>query len=129
VSSASRQLFLLPLTCLWTLMSVYHPSYDLVLLWPVAVAISNWQGHVRPNAIVLAAVSAVQLALLIDIPGLWWKLNGRPVSPFPEFAAAILHFDRLLVLALFAAVITVSSRWQPAGEPAVSLLSDAVPVS
>jgi len=120
MSAANRALFLLPLTCLWTLMSVYHPAYDLVLLWPVLVAWSKWQVQVRrPGAIVVAAAAAVQLALIVDIPGLWWKLNGRVMFTDHDglIATAAQHFDRLLVLALFAAVITVSIRWQP---PAVA---------
>jgi hypothetical protein len=132
MSPASRALFLLPLTCLWTLMSVYHASYDLVLLWPVTVAFSNWQGHVRPHAVLLAAIAFIQLALLVDIPGLWWRLNGRPVSSDHEgaLATAILHFDRLLVLALFATVVMVSMRWHPARIQSVAALpSNAVPAS
>ena len=115
MSSVNRALFLLPLTCLWTLMSVYHPAYDLVLLWPASVALSNWQARVRPRTLVVAALSAVQLALVVDIPGLWWKLNGRVASPVHAgiVAAGFQHFDRFLVLGLFAALITVSIRPHP----------------
>ena len=130
MSPANRALFLLPLTCLWTLMSVYHPTYDMVLLWPVSVAMSNWQAHLRPRAIVVAAVVAVQLALVVDIPGLWWKLNGRsPIVAEGTVGAAIQHVDRLLVLALFAALIAVSSRWQSAGVSSLSVPRHAVPAS
>jgi hypothetical protein len=127
---AGRTLFLLPLTCLWTLMSVYHATYDLVLLWPVAVAIAVWLKDQRPQPIVLATLGAVQGALLVDIPGLWWKLNGRPpLTPRESgLGIAIQHFDRLLVLGIFVALITVALRWQPADDR-VTVLPNAVAVT
>ena len=130
MSPAGRSLFLLPLTCVWTLMSVYHPAYDLVLLWPAAVAFSVLTMDVRPKVIGVGALAALQLVLLVDIPGLWWKFNGRPALHFYEgaIAAPLQHFDRLLVLGLFAALITLSMRWQP-DDAAVTLPGNTVPVS
>src|SRR5205823_4025631 len=125
MSHGQRTLFLLPLTCLWTLMSIYHPIYDLILLWPVSMSILQWHGGVRAKTVVLGAFTALQLALLVDIPGLWWKLNGRPLptSPLHEgfMATAVQHVDRLLVLVLFATLITVSIRRQPSGVGSLTL--------
>jgi hypothetical protein len=116
MSAANRALFLLPLTCLWTLMSVYHAAYDLVLLWPATIALWSWQLRARAGAGVIAALSVLQFALVIDIPGLWWKAAGRPRSPvFEGFGpAALQHFDRFLVVALFATIVALSIRSQPA---------------
>jgi len=130
MSLAGRTLFLLPLTCLWTLMSVYHATYDLVLLWPAAVATAVWLDDPRPQPIALATLAAVEGALLIDIPGLWWKLNGRPPVILHESAVgiAIHHFDRLLVLGIFVALVTVALRWQPADDR-VTVPINAIAVS
>jgi glycosyl transferase family 87 len=130
ISRDSRVLFLLPLTCVWTLMSVYHPTYDLVLLWPAAVAIAAWISDRRPQAAVAIALLAVQLALVVDVPGLWWKLSGRPF-PAPDdgwLTAAMMHFDRLLVVGIFAALTTLAMRWRPARE-SVMLPNQPIPVS
>ncbi len=130
ISRDSRVLFLLPLTCVWTLMSVYHPTYDLVLLWPAAVAIAASIADRRPPAAVVGALLAAQLALVVDVPGLWWKLSGRPF-PVPDagwLTAALVHFDRLLVVGVFAALITLSMRWHPARE-SVMLPNHPIPVS
>jgi hypothetical protein len=115
MSAHDRVRFLLPLTCVWTLMSVYHPVYDSVLLWPTLVAMSSWQSGGRPKSIVVAAICAMQFVMVVDIPGLWWKLNGRPASPIPGglIVGAIQHFDRLLVIALFATLVMVSTRRSP----------------
>ncbi|HEX7796624.1 MAG TPA: glycosyltransferase family 87 protein [Vicinamibacterales bacterium] len=116
MSTANRSLFLLPLTCLWTLMSVYHAAYDLVLLWPATIALWSWQLRARAGAGVIAVLAALQLALIVDIPGLWWKVAGRPESPaFEGWGPAVLqHFDRFLVVALFATLIALSIRSRPA---------------
>jgi len=129
MNRAGRALFVLPLTCLWTLMSVYHPAYDFVLLWPVAVAISVCVADVSRKAVVLGAIAAVQLVLVVDVPGLWWKLNGRPAPhAYGLLTTAVMHFDRLLVVALFAALVTLSFRWHPADHP-VTLPGHAIPAS
>jgi glycosyl transferase family 87 len=122
MSPANRALFLLPLACLWTLMCVYHSAYDLVLLWPATIALWSWQLRARAGAGVIAALSVLQLALVVDIPGLWWKAAGRPRSPvFEGFGpAALQHFDRFLVVALFATIVALSIRSQPAATSATS---------
>jgi glycosyl transferase family 87 len=122
MSTPNRSLFLLPLTCVWTLMSVYHAAYDLVLLWPATIALWSWQLRTRAGVGVIAALSVLQLALIVDIPGLWWKAAGRPASPvFEGFGpAALQHFDRFVVVALFATIGALSIRSQPAATSSTS---------
>jgi len=141
MSAPNRSLFLLPLTCLWTLMSVYHAAYDLVLLWPATIALWNWQHRAvvgdalqgvpsgrsedRPlqQRFSIAALSLLQLVLIVDIPGLWWKAAGRPAAPvFEGFGpAALQHFDRFLVVALFATIGALSIRSEPSATSSTSI--------
>ena len=129
MSRPNRALFLLPLTCLWTLMSVYHPTYDLVMLWPAMTALSTWYSDTRAKPLAVGALLAIQLVLVVDVPGLWWKLNGRPfpVGDHGLLTTAILHFDRLLVSALFTTLVALSLRWQANRKPVA--LANAIPVS
>ena len=127
MSPANRSLFLLPLTCLWALMSVYHPNYDQVLLWPAAVALWVWQADAQPKRFGL--VAALQLMLVVDIHGLWWKWSGRPtVWPEQGALAFLQHIDRVLVVMLFVALVTISMRWRSTEAP-VTLRQIAVPVA
>lgn len=107
-----RILVLLPLTTSWSLMSVYHNIYDLVMIWPSIAAVSVWQLSERGRALRVAALAALQGALVIDIPGLAWKLNGRGPLPSENLLQTLVaHFDRLLILAAFACTVSVWRRW------------------
>jgi glycosyl transferase family 87 len=129
MTASNRARFLLPLTCLWTLMSMYHPTYDLVMLWPAFVALFAWYVDSGAKPLALGAIAAIQLALVVDVPGLWWKWNGRPfpVGDHGLLTTTILHFDRLLVSALFTMLVALSLRWQSSREPVT--LANPVPVS
>jgi hypothetical protein len=131
MATPGRAMFLLPLTCLWTLISVYHSAYDLVLLWPAAIAMARRQAGPPQNKPAAVGLVTAQVALVVDVPGLLWKLNGR--VPFPVdggiVASIIQHFDRLLVLALFAGFMTAAIRWKPAASAPLALAEHAVPVS
>jgi hypothetical protein len=95
-----RERLALPLFCLWTLVSAFHNSYDLVLLWPVWVLL--WERcQRRPHLIY--SLAAVQAALVIGVPGLWWKVGGSAAGAGP-------HFDRVLVAGLLVYLVAVSSR-------------------
>jgi hypothetical protein len=82
----------------------------------------RWRLRAHAGAGVIAALSVLQLALVIDIPGLWWKAAGRPRFPvFEGFGpAALQHFDRFLVVALFATIVALSIRSQPAATSSTS---------
>lgn len=93
------------LGCSWTLVFVFHNVYDLVLLAPLFAGCAmarvprieaRW---VLPFTLLWAAV------MIVDIPGLAWKLGGRVSSDSPW-----MHFDRLLGLGLLMLVLFVTAR-------------------
>jgi Glycosyltransferase family 87 len=93
-SSETRERLALPLFCLWTLASAFHNAYDLVLLWPVWLAL--WDRHERDPEASPYLLAFVQAALVAGVPGIWWKMRG---------SGAGLHFDRVLVVGLLIYLI------------------------
>jgi len=87
--SDTRGELALPLFCLWTLASTFHNAYDLVLVWPVWLVLWHRQQHDPRQSPYLLAF--VQAALVVGVPGLWWKLHGSGFG---------LHFDRVLLAGL-----------------------------
>jgi len=93
-SSDTRERLALPLFCLWTLASAFHNAYDLVLLWPVWLAL--WDRQQRDPEASPYLLAFVQAALVAGIPGIWWKLRGSGVG---------LHADRVLIVGLLIYLI------------------------
>lgn len=111
-SRLSRQqldLAVLQLCCLWMLMSVFHNPYDTILLLPVMVGLwavaaphpsrsFRWQDQ--------AALWVLQLAMVVELPGVWWKLSKTADLYNFNWAGVLLsNFDRLLVLGLFVYIL------------------------
>lgn len=109
LSRQQRDVVVLLLCCLWVLMSVFHNPYDSILLVPVLMALwvasvphpfAPQRRHEQPLLWVL------QMAMVIELPGVWWRLSqGRDLAAFNWAGAIMFHFDRLLVLSLFVYVL------------------------
>jgi hypothetical protein len=75
-----RDTIVLQLCCLWALMAVFHNSYDAIMLLPVMVGlyVLAVPGATMSNRCGgTVALWVLQLALVLGIPGLWWRLSER----------------------------------------------------
>ncbi len=105
-SRTERDALVLQLCCLWLLMSAFHNPYDNILLlpvlmglWVVARATQPARSKERQSK---TLVWVLQLAMVIELPGVWWKLSQAvDLSSFNWAGVFFSHFDRLLVLGLF----------------------------
>ena len=88
--------------CLWSLLAFYHNGNNLILVLPAFV--------VMLAGAPLAALAAVQLALMIDVPA---RLGGL-VPPRGVLHTLVIDFDRLLVLAMLGAMVLFWWRHPPA---------------
>lgn len=103
-----RDAVILQLCCLWVLLSVFHNPYDSILLLPVFMGL--WPAAVPPpetrhwsNE---AALWVLQLAMVVELPTLWWKLSQTfNLSGFNWAGILLTHFDRLLLLYLFIHIL------------------------
>jgi hypothetical protein len=99
--------------CSLTLVFVFHNVYDLILLAPffAGCAMATVQ-HVGPRTLfVITRLWA--LAMIVDIPGLAWKLGGRVST-----ASGWMHFDRAMVLGLLLLAVFVTTPAQRMVSPA-----------
>jgi hypothetical protein len=118
LSDWQRDVAVLQLCCLWMLMSVFHNPYDTVLLLPVFAGLwfvsvphpagaKRWPDHV--------ALWALQLAMVIELPAVWWKLSKVTSVTSYDWAGILLsNFDRLLVLGLFVFILNRVRLYQMA---------------
>jgi hypothetical protein len=104
-----RDAAILQLCCLWLLMSVFHNPYDTILLLPVLAGL--WAASVpHPSRSMhwsdKTALWILQLAMVVELPGVWWKLSKTmDVSAFNWAGLLFSHIDRLLVLGLFIYIL------------------------
>lgn len=109
-SGASRSATLYPapaMAVVWSLLTFYHLTYGFVLLLPVA-ALLLLDEHRETYRVRLAIASLMQLALMVDVPGLWRRFG--PGAPDTLLTAAIPHFYRLGLAALLVALWGVHRR-------------------
>jgi hypothetical protein len=107
VNRRQRDAVVLQLSCLWALMAVFHNPYDSILMLPVMMCLYSdallrvsSDGRRSYDRLVLWCL---QIALVVAIPGLWWKLTKRFDLSAYDFAGELIsHFDRVLVIGLFA---------------------------
>jgi Protein of unknown function (DUF2029). len=101
------QTTLLQLTCLWSLLAVFHNSYDLVLMVVVVAALCS-ETFPRPFSesarFDLALFWFLQIALVVEIAGLWWKLSKR-IDLSSGLLSLPAHFDRILCAFAFLFVL------------------------
>lgn len=109
LSLAQRDAAILQLCCLWLLLSVFHNPYDTILLLPVLAGL--WAASVPhptrskewPDK---TALLILQLAMVLELPGVWWKLSKAfDLSAFNWAGLLLSHVDRLLVLGLFIYIL------------------------
>lgn len=109
LSTAQRDAAVMQLCCLWLLMSVFHNPYDTILLLPVLMGL--WVVSVphparRRTWADRAALWVLQLAMVLELPGIWWKLSkAYDLSAYNWAGVLFSNFDRVLVLALFVFIL------------------------
>jgi hypothetical protein len=97
-----------PLAGLWSLLVFYHLTYGFIVLLPLA-ALLIFDAEAATAAARRKMFWVLQLGMMADVPGLWRRFGH--LLPVPASAAALLiHFDRGLVLALFACVLALAVR-------------------
>jgi len=86
---------------LWSLLTFYHLTYGFLILFPLAAYLLLVE---YPDTRVFRRrlFWSLQLGMMFDVPG--WSRRLAPLLSIPDWVDAVLgHFDRVLVLALFAA--------------------------
>ena len=105
LNKQQRDAAVLQLCCLWLLMGVFHNPYDSILLLPVLMGL--WATSVpHPSTskrwLDRTALWVLQIALVMEVPGLWWKLSKTINLSSLNWAGLLLeNLDRLVVLGLF----------------------------
>jgi glycosyl transferase family 87 len=111
-----RDLVMLQLCCLWSLTSVYHQTYDSILMLPVMFGLYSYiesapSLDARRQARI--ALWVLQVELLIQVAGRWRALSQSiDLSAYAWFGTLLSQVDRLLVLCffIFIAYVTGLSR-------------------
>jgi hypothetical protein len=110
LSHGQRDAAVLQLCCLWLLMSVFHNPYDTILLLPILMGLWPTASVPHPSAIeswtAQAALWVLQLAMVLELPGIWWKLTkAYDLSAYNWVGVLFANFDRVLVLGLFVFIL------------------------
>ena len=90
-----------PMVALWSLLTFYHLTYGFLILFPLAAYLLLVES---PDTQVFRRrlFWSLQLGMMFDVPG--WSRRLAPLLSIPGWVDAVLgHFDRVLMLALFAA--------------------------
>jgi alpha-1,2-mannosyltransferase len=114
-----RDTIVLQLFCLWDLIAVYHSPYDSVIMLPVVVglylaALGDPSTYSRGSILLWI----VQLALVIEVPFLGWKLSeyGHPLS-VGYLRAVLAHFDRMLLIVVCCYVLYLNRHHWASARP------------
>lgn len=95
----------LALLSLWSLATLFHRRYDLILLAPAFAWLWVSARHRRvPRRWPWAALLALHVALVIDIPWAWQVYHGPQATTAGPLAWLALQCDRLLILGTIVAV-------------------------
>jgi hypothetical protein len=90
-----------PMVALWSLLTFYHLTYGFLILFPLAAYLLLAE---CPDTRVFRRrlFWSLQLGMMFDVPG--WSRRLVPLLSVPDRVDAVLgHFDRVLMLVLFAA--------------------------
>jgi hypothetical protein len=122
LSQAQRDAAVLQLCCLWLLMSVFHNPYDTILLLPILMglwAVSVPHPRRRELWTDKGALWVLQAAMVLELPGIWWKLSkAHDLSSYNWAGVLFANFDRVLVLCLFVFILNRARLyWLAAREP------------
>ena len=95
----------LAMGAVWSLLSFYHLTYGFVLLLPTSALLFLDD---NPNSWRLrrATFWVLQIVLIVDMPGVWRRVG--PLLPGTAFDRVIPDFDRLVFLALLAALFAIA---------------------
>ena len=96
------------MVALWSLLTFYHLTYGFLILLPLAahlLLVENPGTQVFRRRLFWS----LQLGLMFDVPG--WSRRLVPLLSIPGWVDALLsHFDRVLMLGLFAATAALALR-------------------
>jgi hypothetical protein len=113
------------MVALWSLLTFYHLTYGFLILLPLAahlILVENSGTRVFRRRLFWS----LQLGLMFDVPG--WSRRVVPLLSIPAWVDALLsHFDRVFMLALFAATAALALRTaRIAGDRTTRARADAV---
>lgn len=97
-----------PMVALWSLLTFYHLTYGFLILLPLAARLLYTE---IPDTRVFRRrlFWSLQLGLMFDVPG--WSSRLVPLLSIPGWVDILLgHFDRALMLAIYAATGVLAVR-------------------
>jgi hypothetical protein len=94
-----------PLVACWSLLTFYHLSYGCVVLLPVLMLLVFNDAEQTPLR--KGVFWLLQLGMMVDMPGLV-RRSGLDLGP--PVANVLAHADRVLVLLIFAGLVTLAWR-------------------
>jgi hypothetical protein len=92
---------------LWSLATLFHRRYDLILLAPAFVCLwvaARKERRASRRTWMWILIVSLHVALVIDIPWAWQLYYGPQARPTGPLSWLAVHFDRLLILAVAAAL-------------------------
>jgi len=100
----------LAVCALWTLAAIPHLLYDAVILVLFAAFLLAWEEE-RGRRIAIGLFVALTFIQWVDVPGVIWKLAGRPMVMQPHFLNGLLFFwfDRAWVLGFVVINLVLTS--------------------
>jgi hypothetical protein len=97
-----------PLIALWSLLTFYHLTYGFVILAPL-FAVLLFGGQSENPSLRRRIFWVLQLGLMFDVPGLVRRF-GQGILLDDSIFAPLMHVDRAMMLALFAATVFLAVR-------------------
>ncbi len=94
-----------PLVACWSLLTFYHLTYGFVVLLPVLMLLALNDTETSPLR--RALFWLLQFAMMFDIPGLSRRAG---LGDTAIYANVLSHADRVLMLTLFAGLVTLAWR-------------------
>jgi len=99
-----------PLVAVWSLLTFYHLTYGFVLLLPVATLLL-FENDPRTRAFRRAVFWTLQLALMVDVPGMWPRFESALLpSRGAHLPGMTAHADRVLMAAMFVCLLALAFR-------------------
>lgn len=93
---------------LWSLLTFFHLTYGFVLLVPLAVALVI-DDNPRTAVLRTRLFWLLQLGLMVDVPGVWRRLDTLWALP-TALGGVAAHADRALMLTLFCGVAWLAAQ-------------------
>lgn len=106
-NSGQAEITILHLSCLWALLAVFHNSYDFVLMVVVMAGLyceASSRTATRTSRYPQIIFWLIQMALVIDVAGVWWKLSKR-IDFSGVIGQLLSHSDRILCALVFVLIL------------------------